>query len=212
MQIENILSDKQQAIVPIAAFTAGGDLQNLKNALSDGLDKGLTINEIKEVQMHLYAYAGFPRCLNGLATFMQVLDARRRQGINDPIGQEASPLPSNFDSLKTGKQVQTELSGKPVEGSLFDFAPYSNELLQKHLFGDLFARDILDFQTREIATVAALSNMSGVTPQLQAHIGIALNTGLTHKQLQLLASILKQLVNEEVGLKIEQIVKEITSN
>jgi 4-carboxymuconolactone decarboxylase len=49
------LSEKQQAIVPIAAFTANGDLESLKTAVRSGLDAGLTINEIKELQMYLYA-------------------------------------------------------------------------------------------------------------------------------------------------------------
>ena len=43
------LSAKQEGIVPIAAFTARGDLRKLKTALGDGLDAGLTINEIKEI-------------------------------------------------------------------------------------------------------------------------------------------------------------------
>ena len=43
-------------IVPIAAFTAGGELARLVPALNKGLDDGLSINEIKEVMVHLYAY------------------------------------------------------------------------------------------------------------------------------------------------------------
>jgi quercetin dioxygenase-like cupin family protein len=54
------LSAKQQGIIPIAAFTANGDLESLKAAIRAGLDAGLSVNEIKEIQIHLYAYAGFP--------------------------------------------------------------------------------------------------------------------------------------------------------
>ena len=49
------LTAKQQRIIPIAAFSARGDLENLTSALNEGLDAGLTINEIKEVIVHLYA-------------------------------------------------------------------------------------------------------------------------------------------------------------
>jgi 4-carboxymuconolactone decarboxylase len=35
------------------------------------LGAGLTINEIKEVQIRLYAYAGFPRAPNALATLKE---------------------------------------------------------------------------------------------------------------------------------------------
>src|SRR6056297_1743668 len=60
------LSEKQQGLIPIATYTAIGDLQRLKPALHKGLDAGLTINEIKESMVHLYAYAGFPRSIRGL--------------------------------------------------------------------------------------------------------------------------------------------------
>ncbi|MBO1926767.1 carboxymuconolactone decarboxylase family protein [Thiomicrorhabdus sp. 6S2-11] len=191
-----ILNKPQQAMVAIAAFTASGELQKLQKAVADGLDSGLTINEIKEIQMHLYAYAGFPRSLNALATTMQVIATRKSNGIADAVGVELDPLAGPQDSLAMGIKVQTQLAGQPVTGPLFDFAPYSNVLLQKHLFGDLFARDILDFKSREIATVAALANMPAVTPQLTAHIGIAVNAGLTHKQLQAIAQVLANKVNQ----------------
>ena len=72
MDVYQALSTKQQSIIPIAVFTANGDLEKLKKALVDGLDAGLTVNEIKEILVHLYAYTGFPRSLNGINTFIAV--------------------------------------------------------------------------------------------------------------------------------------------
>jgi len=43
------LSPKQQSIVTISPFTAKGDLEKLKTVLDDGLNAGLTVNEIKEI-------------------------------------------------------------------------------------------------------------------------------------------------------------------
>lgn len=60
------LNNRQKSIIPIAAFTAMGNLQKLEKALNAGLDAGLTINEIKEMLIHSYAYVGFPRSLNGI--------------------------------------------------------------------------------------------------------------------------------------------------
>ena len=54
------LNAQQQSIVSISALTAVGDLEQLKTQLNTGLDAGLTINEIKEVLVQLYAYCGFP--------------------------------------------------------------------------------------------------------------------------------------------------------
>lgn len=42
------ISTKLQSIVPIAAYTATGDLQDLKSVLNEGLEAGLSVNEIKE--------------------------------------------------------------------------------------------------------------------------------------------------------------------
>jgi alkylhydroperoxidase/carboxymuconolactone decarboxylase family protein YurZ len=67
MEKRHALSQRQQGIIPIAAFTADGDMDRLKPALNQGLDAGLTVNEIKEVLVHLYAYTGFPRSLNALS-------------------------------------------------------------------------------------------------------------------------------------------------
>lgn len=54
------LNAKQERIVTIAAFTANGHLHKLKTALDEGLDAGLTVSEIKEILIQMYAYAGFP--------------------------------------------------------------------------------------------------------------------------------------------------------
>src|SRR5690554_6581012 len=83
-----ILNAKQQAIVGISALTGKGDLSKLKVELNAGLDAGLTVNQIKEVLMHVYAYAGFPRSLRGLQTFITVMDEREANGIEDVIGAE----------------------------------------------------------------------------------------------------------------------------
>ncbi|MDX1824697.1 MAG: carboxymuconolactone decarboxylase family protein, partial [Thiohalomonadales bacterium] len=203
------LTQKQQRIIPIAAFTANGDQASLKKALQEGLDAGLTINEIKEVQIHLYAYVGFPRSLNGLATFMTVVDERKAKGIKDKIGKEPTALPLDKTSLELGKEVQTELSGRPVTGPLFDFAPGINTFLQSHLFGDLFGRDILDYQSRETATVSALASMDGVDSQLKAHIRIASNVGLTEIQLNEVATVLDMTAGRKAGARVEQAVKQV---
>jgi 4-carboxymuconolactone decarboxylase len=62
-------------------------------------------NEIKEILVHLYAYTGFPRSLNGIHTFMAVLDERRAQGIEDEPGKEASPLPTGDRHPRCDGQV-----------------------------------------------------------------------------------------------------------
>ena len=71
------LSEKEQNIVKIASYTAKGDLQNLEKSLNVALDEKLSVNEIKEILVQSYAYCGFPRSLNGVGTFMKVVDSRQ---------------------------------------------------------------------------------------------------------------------------------------
>lgn len=206
------LSPRQQAIIPIAAFTASGAMPPLKTALNEGLDAGLTVNEIKEILVQLYAYAGFPRSLNALGAFAEVLKERGEKGIVDIAGKGAGPLPAGRTSLELGAEVQTRLVGAPVKGGLMDFAPAIDEFLKAHLFGDIFGRDNLDWQSREIATVAALANMDGVESQLRSHCNIGLNVGLTAGQMRELVAVLGAKVGKPVGEKAAAILEDVLRN
>ena len=68
---------------------------------------------------------------------------------------------------------------------------------------DIFERDNLDWQSRELATVGALAALSGVESQLQAHIRISLNTGLSVAQLRQLATVLNEQGNSEAGARVQ---------
>lgn len=176
------LEEKEQKLVEIAMYTARGNMSGLKGALRAGLDAGLTVNEIKEVLVQLYAYCGFPRSLNALGSFMALLQEREASGIKDAPGRLPGALPAG-KSVDFGTANQTKLCGAPVKGALFEFAPAIDEYLKAHLFGDIFGRDNLDWRTRELATVAALAAMEGVESQLASHIAIAKRNGVTEAQI-----------------------------
>lgn len=203
------LNAKQQSIVTIAAFTAKGDLGKLKVALNDGLNAGLTVNEIKEVLVQMYAYAGFPRSLNGITTFMTVMEEREAKGIHDELGREASPLPAGKSSLELGTEVQTQLLGGPSRAKYNAFAPAIDQFLKGHLFGDIFGRDILDFQSRELATIAALSSIKGVNSQLQGHFNVGFNTGLTEAQMRSLLSVIKAKVGKKEAANATEVLDNV---
>ena len=202
-------SGKEQAIIPIAAFTASGELEKLKMSLVEGLNAGLTISETKEILVQMYAYTGFPRSLNALGTFMSVIEERKQQGIFDTEGEPSSPLPTDESSLSFGTKNQTQLVGQVVSGPLFDFAPEIDQYLKAHLFGDIFQRDVLTWKERELATIAALVNMQGVNGQLQAHFGISLNNGITPALLKTFIGELKQHCGEDVALNANQVLDNI---
>lgn len=200
---------KEKAIIPIAAFAASGEIDKLKVSLNEGLEAGLTINETKEVLGQLYAYAGFPRSLNALAAFMQVLDERKSKGIEDVVGPESSPLPTDRTSLEFGAENQTKLIGVEVKGPLFDFSPQIDEYLKSHLFGDIFARDVLTWKQREIATIATLSNIPGVNSQLAAHYNISMNNDVTVDELKEFITIIKKQVGQDVANNAQKVLDSV---
>jgi len=206
------LNAKQEKIVTIAAFTANGNLQKLKTALNEGLDAGLTTNEIKEILVQMYAYCGFPRSLNGISTFIGVLEEREQKGIKDELAREPSPMPANKSSIELGTEIQTRLIGAPATGKYITLVPAIDKFLKGHLFGDIFGRDNLDFQSREIATISALANMEGVNPQLESHFSIGFNVGLTEVQMRSLVFVLEAKVGKKQADNAYQILGKVLSN
>ncbi len=94
-----MLSSRDKSTIAIAVLTAKGDLVQLKSKLIGGLEAGLTINEIKEIVVHTYAYCGFPRSIRGLQTFMEVLEERKSKGIIDQLGNEATKVINEEDTV-----------------------------------------------------------------------------------------------------------------
>ena len=184
------LNTKEQNLVRVAAFAAADQQEGLTLAVQDALDSGVSISELRESLIHLYSYTGFPRSLNALGNLMSVVEARREAGKKDEMGPEPAAIAEGQSSQKVGEAVQTELVGQKVSGPLFDFAPGINDYLQSHLFGDIFARGVLDYKQRELLTVAILASLEGTESQLNAHIGIATNTGVSQAQLQGVAETL----------------------
>ena len=173
------LTERQKGLAACACLMAQGDLERLEPAVRMALDNGVTINELKEAFSQLYAYTGFPRSLNALGVLNKVLEASPRGGLKGGW-QEGKPWkrPAEWDDAKKayelGTKNQTQLSGKPFN---YTFCPQDDYYLKSHLFGDIFAGDQLTAADREIVTVAALSGLEGVAPQLAAHKQGAVNMG-----------------------------------
>jgi 4-carboxymuconolactone decarboxylase len=206
--VSQSLNAQQQSIASISALTAVGDLEHLKSELNKGLDAGLTINEIKEVLVQLYAYCGFPRSLNAINTFMNVLQERKSKGITDKEGKEIIISSDTSDKYEQGRKTLETLTKtlqvKPAPG-FGEFAPRIDAFLKEHLFADIFDSDVLNYQQRELATIAALSAMQGVEPQLQSHLAMGKNTGLTENQLLQIVPI----IETHIGKKQAEIAKNV---
>jgi 4-carboxymuconolactone decarboxylase len=215
MNTNMALNPTEQSIISIAAFAAKGDLSKLKTALNEGLESGLSINQIKEVLVHLYAYCGFPRSIRGLQTFMEVLNERKARGINDVSGAEASQIQEEQTKYERGKKVLGELTKAPQDGTLSGyaaFAPVIDTFLKEHLFADIFERDVLTYAQRELVTISVISSIGGADPMLRSHLNICLNVGWTPDQLQQFVSIIKSNVGKKEAKSAQMVLDEVLKN
>lgn len=207
------LNTKQLSLIPIAAFTATGDLEKLKPALINGLENGLTVNEIKEVFAHQSAYVGFPRALNGMLTFKSLLEERQKQGIKDIQGVLPSTLPSDTDYYQLGTERLAYLNKASIEDNskpLFEnFSPTMDYALKAHLFGYLFSRDNLAPLEREIIVVSTLSALGDVNAQLRSHLRITQNLGVDSVEMQKIMVTLQQAVGNDVAENAQSVLKQL---
>lgn len=209
------LSPKEQYIISIAALTAKGDLSNLKLTLNGGLEAGLSISQIKEVLVHLYAYCGFPRSIRGLQTFMEVLEERKAKGTIDNLGKESSPILNDGNKYERGKKMLGELTKVPQDVALTGysaFAPTIDTFLKEHLFADIFERDVLTYAERELVTISVLSSIGGVEPMLHSHLNICLNVGIKPGQLNEFVGIIKTTIGKKEAQNTLTVLNEVLKN
>ena len=213
--MENMgLNQKEESLVKISSFTAQGKIDELKNALNEGLDAGLTMNEINEELVQLYAYCGFPKSLNGIAAFMAVAKERKDKGITDEQGKKIVMDDNVEDKYEQGRKVLEELTGmpqsKPAPG-FGEFSPRIDAFLKEHLFADIFASDVLSYQQRELVTISALASTPGAESQLGSHIFMGMNVGITEGQLDDLFNIIENTVGKTEADNGRNILKIIMS-
>lgn len=189
-----MLTPKQEKLASIASYTAVSAVANLTTELNAGLEAGLTINELKEVFTQLCAYCGFPRGLRGIDTFMDVLEARKAQGIRDETGREPSPVTDTRSYYDRGEEVQMQVTGwskEKLRAGAMGFIPKIDVQLKHYIFADIYDSDVLSYSDREIATVAAQLSMDGIEPQIQAHLNAGFQVGLNEEQLRHIISIIE---------------------
>lgn len=184
----------------------------MKSGLQEGLDAGLTENEIKEVLVHLYAYCGFPRSIRGLQTFMEVLKERKTEGISDIEGKVVSPINNDSSKYERGKKVLGELTKIPQSNTLTGysaFAPAIDTFLKEHLFADIFERDVLTYAQRELVTISVIATIGNADPMLQSHLGISLNVGITSEQLKEFVKIIKTTAGKKNAKSAWEVLEQV---
>ncbi|MBA4744509.1 MAG: carboxymuconolactone decarboxylase family protein [Muricauda sp.] len=208
------LRPAQESMVKIASLTAQGNLEQLSDELNHGLDNGLTVNEIKEVLVHLYAYCGFPRSIRGLQTFLDVLDDRKEKGIKDVWGREASAITDTRDKYDRGIETLEELLQVKMDGpkpAYQQFSPAMDVFLKEHLFADIFERDVLTYAQRELTTISVIASLGNLDPMLRSHLSISLKVGHTPEQLKAFVGIIGTTAGKEKAKAAQAVLRAVLS-
>jgi 4-carboxymuconolactone decarboxylase len=90
------------------------------------------------------------------------------------------------DRFERGWERLRELAGEQgervIEG-LKDVAPDLARYVVEFGYGDVYSRGVLDVKQRQLVAIAALTALGGAEPQLEYHIGIALNAGVARAEI-----------------------------
>lgn len=75
------------------------------------------------------------------------------------------------------------VGGENVLRSLADIAPDLGNFIIEFAFGDIYTRESLSLEEREMITISSLLTLGGCEAQLDVHINGALNVGITPEKI-----------------------------
>ena len=181
------LSPKVREIVLVAGLTAMGNAKSeLKTHITGALNSGWTIIEVQEIILQMSIYSGFPSSANGMNALKEVLGGREKKGVADTKGTLINAKARVKKSQREAGVIQLEklqvINAKELLEAYKDVSPSFAKHVIEYAFGDILSRPEVDYQTREMATIAALT-ATGATKQLKFHVQGAMNIGASKKDI-----------------------------
>ncbi len=166
---ESTLSERQRALVTLAALTAVDSTDGLAVQVRASLAGGLPPSDIKEALYQLAPYVGFPKVEHALIPTNAVF---REQGIALPVESQATVTEES--RFADGLRVQKAIFGNAID-AMHENTPDDQKALMKNYlsafcFGDIYTRTGLDLKERELLTFCAVSILGGCENQVKAHV------------------------------------------
>ena len=190
-EVDVNFSERQKAITELSALAGCGNVEKLEGAVERVLKAQiLSENEIGELFLQVYAYAGFPRSLNAQSVLKDAVLMLEKNNIPYQKGSLPSFVPDDIPAgtkYNNGREVINQIfAGKASQKkpSANGYSETTDIFLKEHLFNDITSRNNLNFTDRELCTVSILAALENVNPQLAAHLSGAMNTGTTAEELQ----------------------------
>jgi 4-carboxymuconolactone decarboxylase len=108
------------------------------------------------------------------------------QGVESMAQTKSGPDQKPGQRHERGLKALNALDAEAAQGvltGLQDIAPEMAGFIVDFAYGDVHSRPGLDVKSRQVATVAALTALGNVAPQLKFHLNASLNCGITPRQL-----------------------------
>ena len=177
---------KLRSFATITAQCVNGYDFGVEHQVRTGLTIGITPQQIKGIFIQLLFYTGIPATVFALRIAQEVINERMEWKMQD-VPLDSEWLDGVEDMLKRGKALRMKYWGqqadKEIEGSLAQqMVPQAADLVDGYHFGEVWARADLSPKERMVCILAALM-CRGHLKQLKRHVGYALNTGLSKKEI-----------------------------
>lgn len=167
------LSPRDRSIATVAALIARNQTAEMADYVGIALDNGVKPAEVSEMITHLAFYAGWGNAMAAVTTTREVFAAR---GIAADQLAAASP---RLLALNEAAEADRAKRVGDLFGAVF---PGVTQYTTDVLFRDLWLRPALAPRDRSLVTISALV-AAGQVAQLNGHINIGMNNGLTQAEI-----------------------------
>ena len=169
------LTFKERELITVICLTVIQCLPQLKAHINAALNVGNTPLEIREAIYTCFSFIGFPRTLNALEVFNNIMKERK---ISLPL--ESGKTIKDEERYEKGSEIQKPIFGEALD-KMLESVPgkigvVTAKLTTETYFGDTYTRKFLDAKTRELINVVILVAL-GNNGLLKPHIGGAIKLG-----------------------------------
>ncbi len=169
------LNNQERELITVVSLATMQTLPQLKAHIGAALNVGNSPLTIREAIYQCAPFIGFPRTLNAIGVFNEVVQER-----NFTLPLENAGITTDADRHEKGLAIQTELYGDEVKKAMSSLpAEYKDivpDTLTDFCFGDFYTRGGLTIQQRELLSLVILTAL-GAEKQLSAHVIGALKAG-----------------------------------
>ena len=169
------LTFKERELITVVCLTVIQCLPQLKAHINAALNIGNTPLEIREAIYTCFNFIGFPRTLNALEVFNNIMKER-----NISLPLENGKTIRDEERYEKGLEIQKPVFGDALDKMLKNVPGKIGEITAKltteTYFGDTYTRKFLDVKTRELINVVILVAL-GNNGLLKPHIGAAIKLG-----------------------------------